>query len=158
MVEGEQNPVGHEVAPPKDAPHSRQQKSSKEQVLPEERDEDQLHDDHREPAPVSAEELLATGFQKQGEVMVCGTSDVVAEELPDAEEKNEGDHPQPHPSTHAPAPRIAGREQPEGVAHPRPAKGALLAPGEDQGQNELPDEPRCEAKQQGLNECFIAPA
>src|SRR5829696_9666345 len=33
MVEGEQNPVGHEIAPSKDAPHSRQQKPSKEQVL-----------------------------------------------------------------------------------------------------------------------------
>ena len=107
MVEGEQNPVGDEIAPPEDAPHSRQQKPPKEQILAQHAVEDRLHDDHCEPAPRSAEELLATGFQKQGEVMVGGTGDVEAEELPDAEEYDEGDHPQPHPSPHAAAPRIA---------------------------------------------------
>src|SRR5215210_2323082 len=87
--------------------------------------------------------------------MASGTGDVEAEELPDEEEENEGDHPQPHPPTHAPAPRIARREQPQGVAHPRPAKGALLAPDEDQGQNELPDEPCEDAEHQDLNSCCI---
>src|SRR3712207_1597423 len=108
MVEGEQHPVCYEIAPSKDAPHPRQQKPPEKQVLAEERDEDQLHDDHREPAPGSAEELLATGIQEQGEVMVSGSSDVEAEELPEGEEDDEGDHPQPDPPTHAPAPRIAG--------------------------------------------------
>jgi hypothetical protein len=108
MVEREQNPVGHEVAPSEDAPHTRQQKPPKEQVLAEHGVEDEFHDEHREPDPVSAEELLATGFQKQGEVMASGSGDVKAEELPDEEEENEGDHPQPDPPTHAPAPRIAG--------------------------------------------------
>ena len=158
MVEGEQNPVCYEISPPEDASHPRQQKPPKEQVLAEDRDEDQLHDDHREPAPRSAEELLATGgVYEYGEIPVSGSGGVEAEELPDAEEYDEGDHPQPHPSTHTPAPRIAGREQPEGIAHARPAKGPQLAPGEDQGQYELPDEPSGEAQQQGLNECCIAP-
>src|SRR5919202_449556 len=66
MVEGEQHPVGDEIAPPEDAPHSWQQKPPEEQVLPEHGVEDVLDDDHREPAPGSAEELLPTGVQEQG--------------------------------------------------------------------------------------------
>src|SRR5215217_7724972 len=62
MVEGKQNSVCYKVAPSEDTLHARQQKPPKEQVLPQERDEDQLHDEHPEPDPVSAEELLATGF------------------------------------------------------------------------------------------------
>src|SRR3712207_2114667 len=54
--------------------------------------------------------------------MAGGSGDVEAEKLPEAEEKDERDHPQPDPPAHAPAPRIAGREQPEGVSHPLPAK------------------------------------
>jgi hypothetical protein len=56
MVETVQYPVGYKVAPPEDAPHSRQQKPPKEQVLAEHAVEDQLHDDHRVPAPVSAQD------------------------------------------------------------------------------------------------------
>src|SRR3712207_8242410 len=56
------------------------------------------------------------------------------------------------PSTHTSAPRIAGREQPEGVAHARPAECPLLAPDEDKGQNELPDEPSRDRSEEHTSE------
>ena len=90
VVEGQEHPVGDEVTPPEDAPHPRQQKPPEEQVLAQERDEDQLDDEHREPAPVPAEELLAAGgAQEQGKVVAGGSGDVEAEELPQAEEEDE---------------------------------------------------------------------
>src|SRR5215211_1374775 len=64
MVEAEQYPVGDEIAPPKEAPHARQQKPPEQQVLAQHAVEDRLHDDHCEPHPVSLEELLATGVQE----------------------------------------------------------------------------------------------
>jgi hypothetical protein len=64
MVEAEEHPAGDEISPPKDAPHARQQKPPKEQVLAQRAVEDRLHDDHCELAPVSAEELLATSVQE----------------------------------------------------------------------------------------------
>jgi hypothetical protein len=69
VVEREQHPIGDKVAPSKDAPHARQQKPPPEQLLAEHRVEDGEHDDHREPAPLSPEEVLATvGAQELGEV------------------------------------------------------------------------------------------
>jgi hypothetical protein len=81
-----------------------------------------------------------------------GSGDVEAEELPQAEEENEEDHPQPDPDPHAAAPRVEGRKEPQGGAHAREAQRPLLAPDEDHGQDELPDEPNGEAQQQGLDE------
>jgi hypothetical protein len=53
---------------------------------------------------------------------------------------------------HAAAPRVEGRKEPQGGAHAREAQRPLLAPDEDHGQDELPDEPNGEAQQQGLDE------
>src|SRR5215207_9614812 len=108
MVDREQHPVGYKVAPSKDALHPRQQKPPEEQLLAEHGVEDGEHDDHREPAPRSAEELLATGIQEQAEVSVGGSGHVEAEQRPEDEEEDEGNHPQPDPAPHAAAPRIAG--------------------------------------------------
>src|SRR5215218_851937 len=68
----------------------------------------------------------------------------------DRKKHDEGQHPQPHPSTHAPRPRIAGRPQPQSIAFTRPAQCPQLAPGEDQDEQELPDEPCGKQKEESL--------
>jgi hypothetical protein len=69
----------------------------------------------------------------------------------------EGEHQPPDPSTHAVGLQILGRPQPEGVARARPSDGTQFAPGEDQDQHELADEPRGEEDQQRLRRWLIAP-
>jgi hypothetical protein len=76
VVDREERPVGDPVAPSENAPHSRQQKTPEEELLAEHRVEDDEHDDHREPAPRSAEEVLATvGVKEIGEIPHRGSRD-----------------------------------------------------------------------------------
>src|SRR6266508_1060436 len=132
VVDREQHPVGDKVAPSKDAPHSRQQKPTEEQLLAEHGVEDDEHDLYREPAPCPLEEFLATvAAQELAEVPRHGSRDSW-QDLLEAEEHQERQHPPPDPSTHAPGSRIAGWPQPQGVAHARPSEAPQLVPGEDQ--------------------------
>jgi hypothetical protein len=121
-----------------------------EQLLAEHRVEDREHDDHREPAPLPPEEFLATvGVEELAKIPRHGSRES-RYRLLEREEHEEGQHPQPHPSTHAARPRIAGRPQPQGIAYTRPAKCPQLAPDEDQDEQELPDEPCSQQKEESL--------
>ena len=128
---------------PKDAPHPRQQESPEEQLLAQHRVEDGQHDDHRVPAPRAAEEVLATIVAHEvAEVPHRGARDA-RQSLLEGEDEDEQEQPPPHPPAHAAALRIAGRPQPQSIAHARPFQATQLPPGEYQDENELPAASPC---------------
>jgi hypothetical protein len=150
VVAGKQHPVGDKVPFSEDFPHSRQQEPSEEQLFAEHRVEEGEHDDHREPAPRSVEEILATvAVQEHAEIPRLG-SPWSRHELLEGEEHQERQQPPPDPSTHAAGPWIAGCPQPQGVTYTRPTECPQLEPGEDHDEHELQDEPHGEEEQQRL--------
>src|SRR5207237_3262597 len=103
--------------------------------------------------PVAVEVIPdSSGLDGLGEIPGQWPDRIDGKSIHDGGEHCERQRPPPYPSAHASALRVSWRPQPQRVANMRPRKRSLLAPDQDQDQEDHPDEPNVEADQEGIEE------